>query len=187
MIHKTSPRPGELVHLQHHPCPVQSPHLIHANSQNGLCIHSRPYTQGKDEKESLLKSTLVRSLMKWSVFTRVQSMSTSELLRIQAAVSDETSNTPTTLTIQPTAVSPFSINGPAAKKQNPNPKDFVDCQHGYHSKAIKARAKDAKLKVCIECVNDVKVIFLVFSVATHRVQLPESFIALFGTLALILP
>ena len=43
-----------------------------------------------------------------------------------AAVSDEMSNTPATLTIQPTTVSPFSINGPAAKKQKPNPQDFVD-------------------------------------------------------------
>ena len=69
---------------------------------------------------------------------------------------DKTSNTLSTSTIQPTNVSPFSIDGPPTKKQKQNPKDFVDCQHDYQSEAKKVRAKDAKVKVCIECVNDVK-------------------------------
>ena len=119
--------------------------------------HSRPYTQGKVEKKLAEKY----SGEEYDEMVSLYKSSVDECIQVAqnppAAISDETSNTLSTSTIQPTTVSLLSIDGPPAKKQKLNPKDFLIVSMIIKVKqAKKVRAKDAKVKVCIECVNDIK-------------------------------
>jgi hypothetical protein len=92
---------------------------------------------------------------------RLYNTSTDE--RVRAAMnpratmeSNENASNTTLSTSSPTAVTTFDIDAPPSKKHKPNLEDCVSCERDYQGEARKARAKEAKVKVCMDCVEDVK-------------------------------